>query len=200
MTRPTDIRLVSVSTETERFAYRAPMKFGGRVVTDVVLRHVEAEVETRDGRRGRGLGSMPMSNVWAWPSATVPPPAALDAMLDFGARLVGEAQQSRGIGHPLVLTHELSAGYQRLAGEVTRAAGLSEPMPRLARLVAASPLEAAIHDGFGKALGENSYNLLGPEYVECDLSAWLSPEFAGEYLDRYTLRGRSITWWERSTR
>jgi len=34
-------------------------------------------------------------------------------------------------------------------------------MPRLAQLVAASPLEAAIHDAYGKALGQNSYNLLG---------------------------------------
>ena len=61
-------------------------------------------------------------------------------------------------------------------------------MPRLAQLVAASPLEAAIHDAYGKALGQSSYNLLGPEYVSADLSATLTEEFAGEYLDRYTLR------------
>ena len=61
-------------------------------------------------------------------------------------------------------------------------------MPRLAQLVAASPLEAAIHDAYGKALGENSYNLLGPEFVNRDLAAYLTDEFAGEYLDRYTLR------------
>ena len=61
-------------------------------------------------------------------------------------------------------------------------------MPRLAQLVAASPLEAAIHDAYGKALGQNSYNLLGAEYVSRDLSAYLTADFAGEYLDRYTLR------------
>ena len=60
-------------------------------------------------------------------------------------------------------------------------------MPRLAQLVAASPLEAAIHDAYGKALGQNSYNLLGPEFVSADLAHYLSPDFAGEYLDRYTL-------------
>ena len=61
-------------------------------------------------------------------------------------------------------------------------------MPRLAQLVAASPLEAAIHDAYGKTLGANSYNLLGPEFVNTDLSRYLTAEFAGEYLDRYTLR------------
>ncbi len=79
-------------------------------------------------------------------------------------------------------------------------------MPRLAQLVAASPLEAAIHDAYGKALGPNSYNLLGPEFVNRDLAAYLTAEFAGEYLDRYTLRAaeaarcRCITWSARSIR
>ncbi len=75
-----------------------------------------------------------------------------------------------------------------MAEEVVRAGGLAESMPRLAQLVAASPTEAAIHDAYGKALGENSYNLLGPEFVHRDLSEYLGAEFAGEYLDRYTLR------------
>ena len=43
-------------------------------------------------------------------------------------------------------------------------------MPRLAQLVAASPFEAAIHDAYGKTLGANSYNLLGPEFVNHDLA------------------------------
>ncbi len=68
------------------------------------------------------------------------------------------------------------------------AAGLVEPMPRLAQLVSASPVEAAIHDAYGKTLGENSYNLLGKAYVGRDLGAYLNRDFAGEYLDRYTLR------------
>ena len=48
------------------------------------------------------------------------------------------------------------------------AAGLAEPMPRLAQRVAASPLEAAIHDAYGQAFGADSYNLLGPEFVSAD--------------------------------
>jgi len=55
-------------------------------------------------------------------------------------------------------------------------------------LVAASPLEAAIHDAYGHVLGQNSYILLGQEFVNRDLCAYLNAEFAGEYLDRYTLR------------
>jgi L-alanine-DL-glutamate epimerase-like enolase superfamily enzyme len=88
----------------------------------------------------------------------------------------------------LDVTRDLEHAHAGSAAEVVRAAGLPEAMPRLAQMVAASPLEAAIHDAFGRALGENSYNVLGEEYVSRDLAAYLNADFAGEYLDRYTLR------------
>jgi len=188
VSKPTDIRLVEVSAETEQFAYRTPMKFGGRVVTDVVLLHVSATVETRDGRRGEGFGSMPMGNVWAWPSANVTPDAALQSMIRLGTLVAEEAGNYPQIAHPLEITHDLGQSYGPTADRVTGDAVLAESMPRLAQLVAASPTEAAVHDAFGKALGRNSYDLLGPEFVSRDLSGYLGDEFAGEYLDRYTSR------------
>lgn len=188
MGKLTDVRLLEASCQTERFAYRMPMKFGGRVVTDVVLFHVAVDVETRDGRRGRGLGSMPVGNAWAWPSQRLPGETTLEAMVALGRRLVARATECRDYAHPLEITHQLGQTYQAVADEVAREMTLAEPIPRLAQLVAASPLEAAIHDAYGKALGQNSYNLLGKEFVNSDLSAYLGPEFRGEYLDQYTLR------------
>ncbi len=188
MPKSTDIRLLSVSSESEKIVYRAPIKFGGRVVTAATLLHVKAEVETRDGRRGQGLGSMPMGNVWAWPTQDTPVDDTLAAMVLLGERLVRDANTYQDWGHPLDITHDLAAKYPSAADAATRALGLSEKMPALAQRVAASPLEAAIHDGYGKALGLNSYNALGPEFANRDLAAYLTAEFAGEYLDRYTLR------------
>src|SRR5689334_2652226 len=83
MTKPTDIRITAVRVDTETIAYRSPIKFGGRVVTDAVLANVSLEVETRDVRRGGGFGSMPMGNVWAWPSSVVTAAQSLEAMLAF---------------------------------------------------------------------------------------------------------------------
>jgi len=188
MPKATDIRIVRTAAETERFAYRAPIKFGGRVVTDAVLLHVTADVETRDGRRGRGHGSMPMGNTWGWPTSQVSGEATLSAMIETGRQLAAAAEHCTTVGHPLEITRDLASTYQATADAATTSAGLPEAMPRLAQLVAASPLEAAIHDAYGKTLGANSYNLLGPEFVGSDLSAYLTAEFAGEYLDRYTLR------------
>jgi L-alanine-DL-glutamate epimerase-like enolase superfamily enzyme len=218
MSKYTDIRLRESHSDTEYIRYRAPMKFGGRVVTDVVLLNVSVDVETRDRRRARGCGSMTMGNVWGWPSNQVSTEQTLAAMVALGQQIAHAAGQYQGIGHPLEITHELAQGYQTAADAISSAAGgetgtgservrrraaesdssevpvpvsppaLVEPMPRLAQLVAASPTEAAIHDAYGKALGANSYNLLGPEHVNADLSAYLGPQFAGEHLDRYTLR------------
>ena len=115
MPKPTDIRLCEATASTQYFKYRAPVKFGGRTVTDVVLLDVEVEVETRDGRRGRGLGSMPMGNIWAWPSQKLSTDQTLAAMIEFGQRMVRHANGYRGDGHPLEITHEL-ASLQRARG------------------------------------------------------------------------------------
>lgn len=186
--KPTDIRLCELRSSLEQINYRAPMKFGGRVVTDVTLLNVTAVVETRSGKRGTGLGSMPMGNVWAWPSNVVSAEQTLAAMIDAGREIASDQRLPADYGDPLELCHLLADSYQPIAARVVQQHQLAEPMPRLAQLVAASPLEAAIFDAFGNALGENVYNLLGSDYIHRDLSAYLAPEFAGEFLDRYTLR------------
>jgi L-alanine-DL-glutamate epimerase-like enolase superfamily enzyme len=186
--KSTDLRLLDARCETESIAYRAPMKFGGRVVTDVMLLNVWVAVETVQGRRATGLGSMPLGNVWAWPSNQLTPQQTLTAMQTLGEGLVNEAAGSGLVGHPLDITAELSKSHESAASAVIKQLGLGEEMPRLAEHVAASPLEAAIHDAFGKAHDRNSYDLLGPDWVSRDLGEYLSPDFGGEYLDRYTLR------------
>jgi pimeloyl-ACP methyl ester carboxylesterase len=151
MTKPTDIRITNVTTETERIDYRSPIKFGGRVVTDAVLANVVVEVETASGHRGRGFGSMPMGNVWAWPSNAVAPSQSLAAMLEFVERFTEVVRQYRGMGHPLDITRELATQDAPLAAAIAKKLDLAELMPPLAELVAASPFEAAIHDAYGKA-------------------------------------------------
>ena len=188
MSKSTDISIKQVTTSLTRIDYRTPIKFGGRVVVDVVLLDVAVDVETRDGRRGQGRGSMPMGNAWAWPSKAVATEQTLAAMIEFGERCAAQAREYAGSGHPLEITHELSEDHASLAKQVAEKASLAEPIPRLAQLVSASPVEAAIYDAYGRTLGENAYNLLGKDYTNADLASYLTAEFAGEFLDRYTLR------------
>lgn len=185
--KSTDIKIRELTADTEHFAYRSPMKFGGRVVTDVTLLNVYAVVETRDGRIGRGRGSMTMGNAWGWPSKVVPSDKTLEAMVQLGKDIVQYANDCTEVSHPLELCTAIGLKYDELANVVTSRMNLAEPMPRLAQLVAASPFEAALFDAYGKALNQNSYKLLGKEYVNSDLAQYLNDDFKGEYLDQYVL-------------
>jgi hypothetical protein len=73
ITKPpaTSIRITEVRHEYEDYVYRAPYKFGGRVVDRVTLLNVRCRVETRAGKGAWGLGSMTLGNMWAFPSKTM---------------------------------------------------------------------------------------------------------------------------------
>ena len=188
MGKLTDFRIVEVSCQTQRIDYRTPMKFGGRVVQDVTLLHVCADVETVGGARGQGWGSMPLGNVWGWPSQIVPAQETLRAMELLGQRVVQQAAQVDLCGDVLQVVHAVMQPLAEISHQVTAELNCGESMPRLAQLVAASPLDAAIHDAVGRALQRNSFDMLSSELLNDDLATYLGPQFAGEFLDRYTLR------------
>jgi len=66
--KPTDIRIENVRFGYEDFRYRTPIKFGGVAVDRATLLNVECRVATRAGRSAVGFGSMPLGNVWSFPS------------------------------------------------------------------------------------------------------------------------------------
>ena len=188
MANSTDLKIKDVTTSYDRISYRTPIKFGGKVVVDTLLFNVDVELETIAGQRGRGHGSMPLGNAWSWPSTTLSGEHTLAAMLELAEVLATQASAYRGSGHPLEVMTELAQEQSAATGQVTQHLELDEAMPRLAQLVCASPLEAAIYDAYGQALQQNSYNLLGKEFIRTDLSHYLTDAFQGEFLDRYTLR------------
>lgn len=186
--RSTDVRIRSVSIEFESVPYRAPLKFGGRVVSDAVLANVDAVVELPSGRYMEGHGSMPIGNVWAWPSTAVEPADSERAMQEFARRVVELFDSYPEFGHPFEIEYGVSAEYDHQARRVSDELGLAEPLPELAQLVAASPVDAALHDAYGRVHKQNSFNTLSQEYCNVDLSEFLDDQFAGEYADQYTRR------------
>jgi L-alanine-DL-glutamate epimerase-like enolase superfamily enzyme len=183
----TDIRIDEVRHGYKDFVYRAPYKFGGRVVDRVTLLNVHCRVTTRNGKSAAGFGSMTMGNMWAFPSKTMPYDTTLDAMKAVADRIQRITSGCREIGHPLDLNHVLEPEYLKAAAEISSARALDEPMPKLCTQVVASPFDAAIHDAFGKVHGRNVYATYGPDLLPGDLSRYLGPGFRGERLDRALL-------------
>ncbi len=188
MGKPTDIRILELTCDTVASPFRTPLKFGGNVVTESLNLHVTARVETRDGRVATGDGWMPAGSVWGFPSADVTRQQATDSGLVLFERAAKLTAEVTGYHHPLDIAVELEPAWLDLAAAVSREMQLGAPIPKLYTLVCTSPIDAALHDAYGKALDLNVYNAYGPEHLNHDLAHYLTPAFRGEYLDRYTSR------------
>jgi len=187
MSQSTDVRIVDAVCSFEPVPFRAPLKFGGRVVEKSVLINVDVTVENHQGHNIVGSGSMPLGNVWAWPTQ-LPAETTEKAMKLFAEKVTDLASQIPHFAHPLELMFGLSAEYNHLAKTIAVQCGIEEEFPELAQLVAASPVDAAVHDAYGRLHDLNSYDTLSAEFMNDDLSEYLDEQFAGEYLDQYTLR------------
>jgi L-alanine-DL-glutamate epimerase-like enolase superfamily enzyme len=183
----TNARIEEIETEFEEFLYRAPYRFGGKVVDRVTLLNVRCRLSTKSGREAGGFASMPLGNVWAFPATTIPYDVTLEAMKRLSASIAKITRGFREYAHPLDVNHTLEPEYLKAAAEVSRVMKLPQPAPKLCTLVTASPFDAAVHDAFGKLHGRNSFSVCGKDFVRYDLSHYLNADFRGEYLDRYIL-------------
>lgn len=191
--KTTDVQILNARVWFEPVEFRAPLMFGGRTVDHTHLINAQVTVETRDGRSAAGYGSMPVGNVWSWPSQTVAPADGEKAMLEY-ARAVAELFGSfPEFGHPLEIQYIIGAEFQHQADRVAKKLDLPETLPVLAQLVAVSPLDAALHDAYGRIHKSSSFNVLSSEYCNQDLSYFLDEQFSGEYLDAYTTRSPVAT-------
>jgi L-alanine-DL-glutamate epimerase-like enolase superfamily enzyme len=87
--------------------------------------------------------------------------------------------------HPIEIFMETEADLRRLARGLSDQHTPGERMPFLAALVAASPIDHAVHDAFGNAAGLSSYRGCGPEHMTFDLSRYLGDGFKGVYPSQF---------------
>jgi L-alanine-DL-glutamate epimerase-like enolase superfamily enzyme len=184
----TDIRIDEISHSYEDFRYRTPIKFGGVAADRVTLLNVECRVRTVTGKNARGFGSMPLGNVWAFPSRVLDYDTTLGAMKTLAERIGRIAGSCTESGHPIDLGWTLEPEYERAAAQVSRELRLSEPIPRLCTMVVASAFDAAVHDAYGKLHHRNCYHTYDSTFLHHDLGHYLGREFQNETLERYISR------------
>ena len=131
---------------------------------------------------------MSMGNVWSFPAPGVDYDVTLGAMKSLAEKIARLTRSYTAYAHPLDVNYSLEPEYIKAAVEVTRELKLPLPVPKLCVLVTASPVDAAIHDAFGKLHGRSSYTVCGQEFVRNDLAHYLNRDFRGEYLDQYISR------------
>jgi L-alanine-DL-glutamate epimerase-like enolase superfamily enzyme len=183
----TDARIEEIRTEFKDFLYRAPYKFGGKEVDRVTLLNIHCRLRTRAGKPAEGFGSMSLGNVWSFPAAGIGYDTTLAAMKSLALKSAALTRNFNEYAHPLDVNRALLPGYLKASADVSREMRLPQPIPKLCVLVTTSPIDAAVHDAFGKLHGRDSFTVCGKEFVRHDLGHYLNSEFSGEYLDQYIL-------------
>ena len=180
-----DIRLLEVEPTFTHHEFRVPLKFGAGIIRAITAMTVRAKVETRGGAVADGYGHILLSDIWAFPSATLSHEERDRAMRVMGERFCAHMLSNARFGHPVDLYMEAKPGLVEIAAAVTAELGLAEPAPLLAALVSASPTDAALHDAFGTANGICAYDGYGREFMQHDLSRWCGPQLEGRFIADY---------------
>lgn len=186
-TKSSDIRIDDLSYDYEEFRYRTPYKFAGKEVDRATILNVWCVAHFANGRSARGFGSMPMGNIWSFPSERMSYEKTLGAMKALAERVRNITADFKETAHPIDINVALEPEYFKAAADVSHRLQLEEPIPKLCTLVTASAFDAALHDAFGKLHALSSYRTYGRDFMAYDLSHYLGPDFKGEYLDQYLL-------------
>jgi len=186
--KSSDVRIEQIKHSYEDFLYRTPIKFGGTEVDRVTLLNVDVIIKTAGGQTAKGFASMPLGNVWGFPSKVLKYDQTLGAMKALAEKIGKITGGYKEYGHPVDLNVALEPSYLKAAAEVVRELKLPEPIPKLCTLVTASPFDSAVHDAFGKLHRRSTYQTYGPDLMTHDLSQYLGPDFKGEYLEKYVLK------------
>jgi len=180
-----DIRILEVEPVFEELKFRVPLKFGTGVVEKVTSYSVRVKVENKKERVADGRGNVLLSYLWAWPSETLSADERDTVMRDVCLKYCKVIENYKEYAHPIDIFFDVKADLLKGAAEAGEEHKLKGPVPELAALNCASPIDAALHDAFGRANEICSYAGLGPDFMGRDLSHYLGPDFHGEYLSRY---------------
>ncbi len=177
---PADMRVVAAHPAFTAERLRVPLHLSRGAITEITLSDVSVTVEDSTGCRTTGRGMIYLSDLWSWPSAVMDHGARDAAMRSLTETLCANISELLdGWGHPV----ELGCALHEALVETAAALPLPEAMPTLAVGVCASPLDAALHDAYGRLHGQSSYDLLGSAYLPGDLARFFGSIGAGVTLE-----------------
>lgn len=184
-----DVTVAAVQTAFYRYDNRVPLKFGHEVSTGGETVLVTMTVRGEDGRQAQGCGETPLAAAWSWPSG-LPQSTRVERMRRFCLTLARAWSEEDAEGHPMEIGWDFLE--RRLAACLAReneGRPAGERMPYLAALVCCSAFDLALYDAYGILHGVKVFDCFNSRYMNRDLSAYYTPEyapvFAGYWPERF---------------
>ncbi len=177
------IKRIEVSFKEEKF--RVPLMFGTGVIESITLMTAKAIVENGKGKAAEGYGNILLSDIWGFPSDCLSHEERDRAMRQVGIEYAGLVENFSGRAHPIDIYWETKDDIGKVAVSISQKLKLKEEVPLLAALVCSSPVDAALHDAFGKVNEISTYDCYGHEFMAKDLSCYLGPRYKGRYISHY---------------
>jgi L-alanine-DL-glutamate epimerase-like enolase superfamily enzyme len=185
--RPTDIQIIGTRVYFLPVETRVPLKFGPETLTSVTCARACMRVRNRAGQEAEGWGETPLSVQWAWPSKSSLA-RRQELLRNFCVQLARDWANFQVTGHPIEIGWDfceqvLTASLERF----NREHELTEPVPRLAALIACSLYDIALHDAYGNLHNRPVYETYNADFMNRSLSDFMSPAqgranpFAGRY-------------------
>jgi L-alanine-DL-glutamate epimerase-like enolase superfamily enzyme len=184
--RGSDVRIIGVELYFLPVNTRAPLKFGGEVLTTVTCARARVIVTDRQGRQSNGWGETPLSVAWAWPG-DVPYSVRHSTMLEFCRQVGASWATADACGHALEVGHAMLERLPALRDQFNRSRRPEEQLPHLAALVCSSPFDIALHDAYGRSTSLPVYETYGQEHLSSDLARYIGDasapqvDFRGKY-------------------
>src|SRR3954468_23824490 len=153
MSKPSDVRIeaAELAFSDERLA--TPLRLSRGVITDITYAEVTLQVATRQGKIAHGKGSILLSDLWAFPHPTLEHAAKDKGMRALCTHLAKSLATGDDYSDPLQKLHWLEEALDQAAAFVEAQEEWTRgTIPRLAVLNCLSPFDAAIHDGWGRAI------------------------------------------------
>lgn len=191
MNKTTNIKPVSAKLYFLPVQTRVPLKFGSETLTYVTCARVCMTVENSSGEPTEGWGETPLSVQWVWP-CDLPYEERHQAMKDFCSSLSDLWSRVEISGHPMEIGHHVI--FEQLPNLLINFNSDRKPesaLPWLAALVCCSAFDIALHDAYGNANNIPVYKSYNADYMNRDLSAYLTPDdgsdvsFQGKYPQDY---------------
>lgn len=143
-------QVLSAAVTFHHRSFAVPLQISSGTISEITEARAEVTVAV-EGRTATGRGAIYLSDLWAWPDPNLPHGFRDAEMRAFCTALALALPARTGApAHPLELGLRLHDGLL---------ASSDGALPPLARLVCASPFDAAIHDAVGYALRRSAFAL-----------------------------------------